>query len=153
MSGNMEELLAYQTSQNNLQLLSLLDNKVQTSGNTIAVNEGSNSNTEFVLEDSAVSCLVEIYDQGGSMVRQIDMGAVSAGLYDLTWDGNNMAGDQVGDGVYNYQVKAYDSVGTEVGVNYRTTGTVTGIGFDNGQAILNVDKFITITVGDVLKVM
>ena len=64
-----------------------------------------------------------------------------------------MAGDQVVDGVYNYQVKAQDSVGKEVGVNYRTTGTVTGIGFDNGQAILNVDKYITITVADVLKVM
>ncbi|MBU0479845.1 MAG: flagellar hook assembly protein FlgD [Proteobacteria bacterium] len=153
MSENMEELLAYQTSQNNLQLLTLLDNKVQTAGNTIAVNEGTNSSTEFVLEDTAVSCLVEIYDQGGTMVRQIDMGPVPAGLYELAWDGKNMGGDQVEDGVYSYRVKASDSVGKEIGTDYRTTGTVTGIGFDNGQAILNVDKYITVTVGEVLKVM
>ena len=37
MSDNMEELLAYQTSQNNLQLLTLLDKNVETQTNQVAV--------------------------------------------------------------------------------------------------------------------
>ncbi|MCK5405645.1 MAG: flagellar hook assembly protein FlgD, partial [Desulfobulbaceae bacterium] len=40
MSDNMEKLLDYQTSQNNLELLSLLDKEVQGNGNMMGVNNG-----------------------------------------------------------------------------------------------------------------
>jgi flagellar hook assembly protein FlgD len=31
---------------------------------------------------------------------------MEAGIYNLTWDGRNTAGDQVGSGIYFYQLQA-----------------------------------------------
>ena len=47
MSDNMEKLLGYQTSQNNLQLMTLIDKDVQIYGNKIGVSEGQVATTEF----------------------------------------------------------------------------------------------------------
>ncbi|MBU0483113.1 MAG: flagellar hook assembly protein FlgD [Proteobacteria bacterium] len=153
MSGNMEELLAYQTSQNNLQLLQLLDSNVQAFGNMMAMNEGAVGATEFSLLESAESCQVEIYDGGGSLVRSINMGSQGVGAYELAWDGKNQAGDQVDDGLYTYRIKALDEAAREVEVEYRITGKVSGIEFESGQALLTIDKYINVSVSDVLRVM
>ncbi|MBU0673557.1 MAG: flagellar hook assembly protein FlgD [Proteobacteria bacterium] len=153
MSDSMDSLLEYQTSQNNLQLISLLDNTVQASGNLVALNEGASTATEFDLEEGTDSCRIEIYNQSGSLVRTIDLGAVTVGTYELSWDGNDNAGKAVVDGPYIYQVKALNLEGNAIGINYRTTGKVTGLSFDTGQALLTLDKYLTISVGDVLQVM
>ncbi|MCK5227695.1 MAG: flagellar hook assembly protein FlgD, partial [Desulfobulbaceae bacterium] len=56
MSDNMEKLLDYQTSQNNLELLSLLDKEVQGNGNMMGVNNGETTWTEFMLTEAAETC-------------------------------------------------------------------------------------------------
>lgn len=152
MSDNIEELLAYQTSQNNLQLMSLLDSEVVAYGNMMAVNDGDVKTTEFVLNDAAETCVVEIYDTADNIVRSIDMGAVGSGMFELDWDGKDSLDDPVKDGAYYYIVKAKNIAGEEVDVDYRTTGKVTGLEYESGTALLTVDDYIQISVSDVLKV-
>jgi flagellar basal-body rod modification protein FlgD len=152
MNDNMEKLLEYQVSQNNLQLLTLLGTTVQTYGNQIAVNEGTPSQTEFKLQDVTDSCEVSIYNEAGHLLRSIYMGATQAGTYELAWDGKDAAGKQVEDGVYTYIVKAKDATGHEIEVDYRTTGKVTGLEFESGKAMVRVDGFIDIGVSDIVRV-
>jgi flagellar basal-body rod modification protein FlgD len=152
MNENMEKLLNYQVSQNNLQLLTLLGTTVQTFGNQIAVNEGVSSQTEFKLLDFTDSCEVEIYNGAGHLVRSIYMGPTPAGTYELAWDGKDAAGKQVEDGVYRYVIKALDSLGQEIGVDYRTTGKVTGLEFESGKAMVRVDNHIDLSVGEIVRV-
>ncbi|MCK5230873.1 MAG: flagellar hook assembly protein FlgD [Desulfobulbaceae bacterium] len=152
MSENMEELLAYQTSQNNLQLLTLLGNEAKASGNMLAVSDGSVTATEFTLAEMADSCVVEICDESGSIVRTLDLKAVPAGPYELAWDGNDSREEQVPDGPYRYSVRAYSGLGQLIEVDQTTTGRVTGVEFSSGQAMLTLDNYITIDVGDVLSV-
>ncbi len=153
MSDNMEKLLEYQTSQNNLQLLTLIDKDVQAAGNNMAVNGGAVSATEFALADAADICVVDIYDAAGHLVRSMDQGYMGSGAHELSWDGKNSAGDQVEDGLYYYEVEALDATGQEVDVEYRTTGHVTSVEFDGGKAVLTIDKHIGIGVSDVITVM
>ncbi len=153
MSSNMEKLLEYQTSQNNLQLLTLLDTNVKVSGNTIGVNEGQAGEGEFVLGADAVTCVVEIYDAGDHLVDVIDLGPSSAGIYELGWDGTDMQDEAVADGAYYYNIKGYDQVGGQVEVDYRSIGTVTGVSFENGLALLNLDKYVAADVGSVMSVL
>ncbi len=153
MADNMEQLLAYQTSQNNLQLLNLIDKDVQAFGNQTAVVDGEATATEFTLTDAAEVCVVEIYDAAGHLVRTIDMGYQASGTHELAWDGNTMHDEQAADGAYSYRVEALNDLGQEIEVEYRTTGHVTGLEFDSGQAVLTIDKNINIDVSDVVTVM
>ena len=153
MSDSMDKLLDYQTSQNNLQLLTLLDNDVKVSGNILGVNEGTPGNGEFVLDADTSSCQVEIYDAGGRLVDMMDLGPLSRGTYDLDWDATNALGEQVADGAYSYRVKGLDSAGNEVDVDYRIFGRVTGVSFEDGLALLTLDKHVAADVGSVMSVL
>lgn len=153
MSDNMEELLAYQTSQNNLQLLTLLDKDVETQTNKLAVSGGVAGNGKFIIDERTESCVVQIYDEAGRLVRAIDMGGLNAGTYDMGWDGKNMVGVQVDDGLYTYTVEAYNFESELVEATFRTIGKVTGVEYESGQALLTLDDHVTVSVADVLAVM
>lgn len=153
MSENVEELLAYQTSQNNLQLLTLIGHDVQTIGNMLAVTEGEVKATEFTLQDKADSCVIEIYDSADRLLRTIDRGILPADTHELLWDGNDNLGNSVSDGAYYYVVKAKDMAGMDVDVMYRSTGRVTGLEYDSGKAVLTLDNYMDVQVSDVVKVL
>ncbi len=153
MSDSMEKMLEYQTSQNNLQLLTLLDTQVKVAGNTLGVNEGVPGGGEFELTENVDTCVVEIYDAGGRLVKLIDMGPSSSGGYALEWDGTDMQGNAVADGAYAYKVKGYNALGEQVEVDYRVIGTVTGISYDEGVARLVLDKHAAAEVGSVVGVL
>ena len=55
----------------------------------------------------AATVRVQIYDVGGNLVRQLDLGYLSAGIYQsrlraVYWDGNNAVGEPVASGLYFY---------------------------------------------------
>ena len=153
MSGNMEKLLEYQTSQNNLQLLTLLDSEVEVVGNTLGVDGGEPGGGNFILPANADTCVLEIYDAGGRLVDMEDLGTLPAGTYPLEWDGKDARGDAVEDGAYVYKVKAYTSLGEQLEIDYRVKGKVTGISFDNGLAMLKLDNHVGADVGSVVSVL
>ncbi|MBA3003980.1 MAG: flagellar hook assembly protein FlgD [Desulfurivibrio sp.] len=152
MSDNLEKLLGYQVSQNNLQLLTLIGKEVQAYGNTIGVVAGQVTPTQYVLADAADSCRVEVYDTAGRMVDTVELGYAASGAHALTWDATTPNGDVVADGQYTYNVVAMTALGQTVGVDYRTTGKVTGVNFDGATAQVTVDKFIALNVADILVV-
>jgi flagellar basal-body rod modification protein FlgD len=80
------------------------------------------------------------------------MGYQSSGTHDFTWDGKNAKGDIVTDGAYTYVVDALSAAGEQVEVDYKTTGHVTGLEFNGGQATVTVDKYITRKVSDIITV-
>lgn len=54
---------------------------------------------------------IQIYDAGGSLVRQLDLGYKPAGFYAdkskaAYWDGRNEAGENVSSGIYFYNIQA-----------------------------------------------
>ena len=152
MSDNMEALLEYQMSQNNLTLLSLLGTEAQVIGNAVALSGGDASATNFVLYDTAETCTVEVFDSGGNLLYQEDKGFLDPGEYSFDWDGLDMQGTEMDDGLYYYEVSAYDANGEELSVDYRSTGTVTAISFDSGSAVLTLDDYINASVDMVVRV-
>lgn len=152
MADNMEKLLEFQTSQNNLQLLTLIGREVQGNGNVMGVVDGQASTTRYTLPASADSCRVEIFDAAGRVVDTMELGYAAAGEHELSWDAKTPSGAVVPDGRYKYVVTATDALGQKVDADYRTTGRVTGVNFDAGRARVTVDKSITMNVSDVLVV-
>ena len=61
----------------------------------------------------AAEVAVTIYDSHGGVVRAIDLGRQTSGVYTdrskaIHWDGRNDAGEQVGSGLYFYHLQAGD---------------------------------------------
>lgn len=152
MSDNLEKLLGYQVSQNNLQLLTLIGKEVQGAGNSMGVVDGKSSTTQYTLADAANSCRIEIYDSAGRMADSVELGYAASGIHDLTWDATTPSGTVVADGQYTYNVVAINALGQKVDVDYRSTGRVTGVNFDGGKAQVTVDKSVTMNVADILVV-
>ncbi|MCX5863567.1 MAG: flagellar hook assembly protein FlgD, partial [Deltaproteobacteria bacterium] len=95
MSDNLEKLLGYQVSQNNLQLLSLIGKEVQGTGNSLGVVAGKVSTTQYTLADAADSCRLDIYDAAGNLADTANLGYVPSGVHDLSWDAKTPSGTVV----------------------------------------------------------
>ncbi len=153
MADNMEKLLEYQTSQNNLQLLTLLDKDVRIYGNGIGVTGEDVGQGEFILEEDAEMTVAEIYDSAGRLKKIIDLGRQSMGSHALEWDGTDMLDKHVEDGAYSFQIKAYSQNGQEIAAEYRTSGKVTGVDYETGSARLVLDNYIPAEVAAVIGVI
>ncbi|MEW6427009.1 MAG: flagellar hook assembly protein FlgD [Thermodesulfobacteriota bacterium] len=153
MSGNMEKLLDYQMSQNNMQLLNLLNSEVVASGDALFVKDGQAGATEFELDLPAETCDVSIYDATGHLLDKVTLKSLNAGAHPFEWDGKDLAGRTVADGSYIYKVEAMSVLGDPVKVTTRTTGTVTGLAFNDGTAELTIEGMVPITAADVVSVV
>lgn len=153
MADSMDQLLEYQTSQNNLQLLTLLDQEVRVYGNGIGVNGDEIGQGEFGLDQDADMAVLEIRDAGDRLVKLVDLGSLSSGTHDIEWDGTDMLGDKVDDGLYLFEVKAYDQGGQQLTADYKTTGMVTGVDYETGTAMLVLDHYVPANVGAVIGVI
>ncbi len=153
MSDNMQKLLDFQTSQNNLQALSLLGNSVQMTGDGIAVAGGTVSPTDFTMADAPATVQVTVSDASNTPVWSTNLPPKGAGAtYTVNWDGKNAAGTQVADGAYTYQVKAMSATGADLPVTYHSTGKVTGVNFASTGTTLTVDNANQVNLSDVIKV-
>ncbi len=153
MSDNMQKLLDFQTSQNNLQALSMLGNNVQMTGDGIAVSGGAVSPTDFTLSDAPATVQVTVSDATNTPVWSTNLPPQGAGAtYTVNWDGKNAAGSKVADGAYTYQVKAMSANGAELPVTYHSTGKVTGVNFASTGTTLTVDNASQVKISDVIKV-
>lgn len=153
MADSMDELLEYQTSQNNLQLLSLLDQDVQVYGNGVGVTGDEIGKGEFDLAADADMAVLEVRDAADRLVKIADLGQLSLGTHAMEWDGTDMMGKKVADGAYSFKVKAYDQAGQQLGVDYKASGKVTGIDYETGTARLVLDHYVPADVGAVLGVI
>ncbi len=153
MADNMEKLLEYQMSQNNLQLLTLIGSETTVSANMVGVEDGSLGLGEFSLSEAVDSCQVEIYDEAGNIMQTVDMGRLEAATtYQLQWEATDASGEKVEDGAYLFVINALTSEGEQVGVEYQSSGTVTGIDFSSGTAMLTLDNAVPVEAGAIVSV-
>ena len=153
MADSMDQLLEYQTSQNNLQLLTLLDQDVRVYGNSIGVTGDVVGQGEYSLNQDAEQAVLEVRDAANRLVKLVDLGSISMGDHAVEWDGTNMLDKKVEDGAYIFNVKAYDQAGQQLTVDYKSTGKVTGIDYETGTARLILDNHVPATVGSVIGVI
>ncbi|MFO7760992.1 MAG: flagellar hook assembly protein FlgD [Thermodesulfobacteriota bacterium] len=153
MADNLQEMLDYQKSGNNLQLLNLIDKEVAISGSQIGIYDGNKGSGEFFLNDQAASCQVYIYDAAGNPVKTIDKGQLGRGLHEVDWDGEDAEKEEVASGMYQYEVKAYDALGNPLEVEPYTVGKVTGIDFNSEKPGLTIDKHVQTSADQVERVL
>ena len=137
LTASIKNLELYQASMNNLQLASLIGKKVQASSNTIQKSLGTVSEGYYQLPKTGKVTL-QIFDSTGNPIRSIDAGTKDTSEQRFVWDGKDQQGVTLPDGNYTFQASAVDEKGQSIQVSPYTTGTVTGVSFENGISYIHV---------------
>lgn len=91
---------AFQSNQA-LQASTMVGREVLVSGNQVSLGAQGDLTMAVDLEGSALSVKVNITDELGQLVHQMDLGNQPAGLINVQWNGLNTNGDRVSPGHYN----------------------------------------------------
>jgi len=136
INDSLGDLQSSQTASNNSQAVNFIGKTVKSSGNSIYVTDGVSDGVQFELGADSKAVYLNIYDAVGNYIKAIGSGALSAGEQTLKWDGTDSNGNKVPDGAYAFEIFAVDAYDNMVNTKSFTTGTVTGVTFNNGRLCL-----------------
>jgi flagellar basal-body rod modification protein FlgD len=145
------------TSQNqglaNTEVVSLVGKTATVKGSLITtVGSGTAVPVAFTLSGASDSTNVSIQDSTGKVIRTIPIGAHSAGLVKMSWDGKDDHGNIMPAGTYAVSVQAKTADGNAVAVAQETTGLVKSVAFDKGYPVLTLANGMQVPVSDLLQV-
>lgn len=145
LNDTVDTLLGNYTSTQALQASSLVGRTVIAEGDSATVAAGTGFTGQVDVASSTTDLTVSVYDADGNIIKNIDLGAQSAGSASFTWDGTDNDGLAVDAGTYT--IKATATVdGEEVAqttylpsvVNSVTVGSTAGsytLNLANGESI------------------
>lgn len=140
-----------------VQASALIGRGVMIPGDTILVGSkenGSVSTSKYgiELERPADSVKVTIIDKQGGVVRQIDLGALEAGVHNFTWDGTKEDGAIAEDGAYKITIEASSKGGPSVFQQLRYA-EVRGITRDADGAKLDLGRIGAVTMDQIRQIL
>jgi len=129
---------------------SFLGKKVATKGTTIDYKgEGNPIRIPFELPQVGKNVIARISDEKGQVIGEIPAQNLPAGPNNLTWSGQALDGQDAGKGMYKVSVLAFDEMGNKIDAKTKTEGVVTGVNFEDGETILEVDSNRRVFLRDV----
>lgn len=137
---NLEKLLALHSNTDVVNAASYIGKYVEAKGDSARL-QGGVAAFRYDLASAAYEVQVIIKDDKGQIVYK-GAGPAEAGKNDVLWDGttnitgNN--GDKVPDGVYHISVLAKDERNESIEVTTYTTGFISAVDIENGQAIYRI---------------
>jgi flagellar basal-body rod modification protein FlgD len=150
MNSKLEKMGGNAPSETKFYGASFIGKKVMTSGTTIDYEgDGSNTVLPFHLPKDAKQMMVRIYDERNQMIRQFELGAMISGPQSVRWDGISQDGSIAAKGKYRFEVRAWDHAFNDFKGETQTQGLVTGVSFENGETVLEVDGSKKIFLRDV----
>lgn len=156
-----------QTSQS-MQSANMIGHGVFTSGNTVNLSsstttddDGNSTTTQqgvlgINLASDADKVVVSIVNDSGKVVQTVNLGAQSAGVVPVIWDGStSSSGTATGnakDGKYTFTVTA-SNAGSAVTSTTLSFGTVSSVSTTNGSVKLNVSGVGAVNTSDVVQII
>lgn len=143
LSSNM------QASQN-LQAANMIGHGVMTEGSSISLSS-SKAIYAVDLPQAADKVEVVIKDASGATVRKMSLGALPAGVNDLTWDGKTDSGAAAADGFYTFEIAA-SSGEKALDATKLCFGMVNSVSSGTGGVKLSVSGVGEISMADVKQI-
>jgi flagellar basal-body rod modification protein FlgD len=134
----VQSMSATQSAYGNLQLSSMVGQKVAVQGNALILNQGTPATGAFSLSGAASDVIVTVSDNSGNQLATLDLGAMAAGTQNFSWGGVETGGATAPPGNYQFSVMAAgtSSSGVVTATPYAVV-PVTGVslGGQNGPMI------------------
>lgn len=141
VNSTLEDLVKAQQAMGNSSMISLIGKMVDVPGNAFDYTQGQTNNLTYSLGSETDSTKVEIYNATGALVKTIN-GPGAQGSNLVTWNGTDNQGNPVNNGIYTFKITALGADGKQVNATTFTTGLVTDVLFEEGEAfaVVNGDK-------------
>lgn len=131
---NLESLVTLQQNAVALNSVSYIGQVIEANGSATQLENGL-AKTTYFLPKNALNAKLTITDASGDVVLTRNI-PPEAGIHTFVWDGLNAQGIQQPDGPYNFSITAKDNNDKLIQHDQTVFGTVTGVQFDSGNAIL-----------------
>jgi flagellar basal-body rod modification protein FlgD len=150
INTQLHDLLLFQNSLQNTLTNNLIGRQVKIPGNEIYLKE--NGEISYTLPEDVSKVKISIYDSGGGLVKEVNLGQQTSGEKSYVWDGTDNSGNRLPEGHYQVKVEALDDSGNPVNVSTMVYGTVTGITFDNNITYLIIDNTLKIQLSEIKEI-
>jgi flagellar basal-body rod modification protein FlgD len=148
--GSMTSVLQ---GQSNAQTTALVGKIATLQGTSVALDgSGTGATATFSLAAASSTTKATISDANGKTVRELDLGAKSAGISQFKWDGRNSTGSVQPAGNYSISISATSSNGGAVSVSQNLSGVVTSVSFDQGYPVLTLQNGVSAPASELLRV-
>lgn len=138
INKSLEAVLDSQQTMQNANVANLIGKSVNVDGNTVYLD--GTAEMEYKLADEAFDTKIYIADASGEIVRIDDLGYQPAGDGSYIWDGKDDNGNDLSEGVYGFEIQAYNRDGDLVDNITEGKGRVTGVSLNHGIASLVLDR-------------
>ncbi|PIQ96919.1 MAG: flagellar hook capping protein [Nitrospinae bacterium CG11_big_fil_rev_8_21_14_0_20_56_8] len=139
VNTNLEEIQKFNLALSNQSSINLIGKNVDLPGNSFNYTAGTSKSMNFQLGEDSSAVQVDIFDPTGQKVKTIALTDGSAGNHQVEWNGLDNAGQQAPSGAYTFQVTAENAAGNAVSVQTFSSGIVTDVLFESGQAFAVVN--------------
>jgi flagellar basal-body rod modification protein FlgD len=136
-NDKLEKILATQQSNATSAALGYLGKTVDAQGDQVLLKDGE-ADFQFMADKKSAKVSVAIADKLGRTVRTL-VGPTAQGLQNMTWDGRDQNGIGLPQGYYTLKVTSYDTSDNPTTLSTLVSGTVTGVGDENGEIMLTVN--------------
>ncbi len=92
----------------------------------------------YELTSGTTNARVVVLDEEGSIVREMELGALPPGKHSLEWDGNDTLGQSVSPGNYRIEVRVDDADGNSSVVQASVSGVIDSIDFSRGYPMMRI---------------
>ena len=94
------------TGSQTTEAINLVGRSVITGTNTGYLNEGADLSATLDLPSATSDAVIFIQDQFGSLVGQFNTGSLGDGLQEFAWDGTDLNGEPLEEGIYRISAEA-----------------------------------------------
>ena len=153
INSGIDKLSTQGKEQQMLGAVNFIGKTIEATGTAVSLTEGKATDVTFTLPEDASTCMVNVLDSTGNIVRTVDLGATKAGDVAFTWDGKDYNGNALTDGQYQVAVTAANANGDALKVSSTMSGTVTGITQVSGTYYLDIGNGRNVAFTDITNVV
>ena len=150
MNSKMDKARGNDATESKFMAASFIGKEVTSKGTTVSYDgEGRSVNLPFHLDKPARNLMVRVYDSKNQLIAQIEKESLGQGSQNVIWDGLSLDKTVAVKDDYRLEVTAYDEELNKFKGKTKSTGLVTGVHFEGGEAVLEVDNTKKVFLRDV----
>lgn len=139
LNQTMQGITGQLQASQNIQAAALIDKGVVVPGQRVLLGtEGAGTPFGIELESPASAVKANIVGASGELIREIDLGAKTAGVHTFEWDGTGLGGERMPPGAYRVNFEATNNEGALIGHESLHYAVVNGVISGAGPVRLDV---------------
>ncbi len=125
LNEKFSQMMEIARSTNLSTIASLIGKKGLVKSELGRVEDGRFLGGKLVLEEPVEGVKLKIYSREGKLIRELDLGPLSAGEHEIDWDGTDAQGNPVPDGNYRLYLETSNPEDRSL-ITLKTVGRLTG---------------------------